>query len=371
MKCKHIYFVHLLNDNSGSPRVLCDMINSLSLHGDEYKKTILTSGHKGFLSNENAKLIKFWYPLFKNKLLKLSSYLFSQIMIFFMLSAHLIFSRLRNEKTIVVINTLLPFGGGLAAKLFANNTVYYIHETTIRPIFLRRFLLFVADWCSSSVLFVSNYVAENSTVERSSKKVIYNCLRSDFSSVSMPDQRSKFNSKTIMFVGSLKIYKGIEQFLLLSTKLVDFNFHAVLNCEEFELKKFISGRILPKNLQFSVRPNRIDKLYEKASVVANLSIPELWVETFGLSLLEGMSFACPVIAPPVGGPTELVDETVAILSDSRDIERIIDFIEYLYSDFSIWQLYSNRAWERSKKFSFEIYSENINIFFKQKFDMIK
>jgi glycosyltransferase involved in cell wall biosynthesis len=371
MKCKHIYFVHLLNDNSGSPRVLCDMINSLSLHSDEYKKTILTSGHKGFLSNGNAKLIKFWYPFCKNKSLKLLSYLFSQITIFFMLSANLIFSRLKNEKTMVVINTLLPFGGGLAAKLFADNTIYYIHETTIRPIFLRRFLLLIADWCSNSILFVSNYVAENSAIERPSKKVIYNCLRSDFSSVSSLDLRSKFNNKTIMFVGSLKIYKGIEQFLLLSKKLVNFKFHAVLNCEELELKEFISGRVLPKNLRFSVRPNRIDKLYEKASVVVNFSIPELWVETFGLSLLEGMSFACPVIAPPVGGPTELVDETVAILIDSRDIERIIDFIEYLHSDFSIWQLYSNRALERSKKFSYEIYSKNINIFIKQQFDMIK
>lgn len=370
MKCEHIYFVHLLNDNSGSPRVLCDMINSLSLHGNKYKKTILTSGHKGFLSDRDANLIEIWYPLYNNKLLKLLSYLFSQVIIFFMLSASLIFSRLKNEKTIVVLNTLLPFGGGLAAKLFSGRTIYYIHETTISPIFLKKFLLLIANWCSNSVLFVSNYVAENSAIERPSKKVIYNCLRSDFSLVSSLDQRSKFNSQTIMFVGSLKIYKGIEQFLLLSKELVNFKFHAVLNCEEFELKKFISGRVLPKNLRFSVRPNRIDKLYEKASVVVNFSIPELWVETFGLSLLEGISFACPVIAPPIGGPTELVDETVGILSDSRDIERIIDFIEYLHSDFSIWQQYSNRALERSKGFSYEIYSKNINIFIKQQFDMM-
>ena len=86
-KVKHIYFVHLLNDNSGSPRVLCDAIKTLECL--DYKKTVLTSFHHGFLSDVASRKVKVFYKVFSNRYLKLLSYLLSQTLTFVLLSFNL------------------------------------------------------------------------------------------------------------------------------------------------------------------------------------------------------------------------------------------------------------------------------------------
>jgi glycosyltransferase involved in cell wall biosynthesis len=40
----------------------------------------------------------------------------------------------------------------------------------------------------------------------------------------------------------------------------------------------------------------------------NLSRPDEWVETFGLTIIEAMAFGIPSIVPTIGGPAELVEE---------------------------------------------------------------
>lgn len=60
--------------------------------------------------------------------------------------------------------------------------------------------------------------------------------------------------------------------------------------------------------------------YQEASIILNLSDVNLWVETFGLTILEGMAYQLPAIVPPVGGVIELVEENKnGFLIDSKDI----------------------------------------------------
>ena len=40
----------------------------------------------------------------------------------------------------------------------------------------------------------------------------------------------------------------------------------------------------------------------------NLSDPEGWVETFGMTILEAMAYGIPSIAPSAGGPLEIVED---------------------------------------------------------------
>ncbi|WP_351089084.1 glycosyltransferase family 4 protein [Shewanella sp. S1-49-MNA-CIBAN-0167] len=366
-KNKHIYFVHLLNDNSGSPRVLSDAISSLD--HTEYEKTVLTSCHEGFLSNVQARKVNIRYFVFSNRYLKLFSYLVSQLSTFIVLSYYLICNKLKGEDSIVLVNTLLPFGAGLSSKLFSNNTIYYIHETMINPLLLKRFLLFVVDKCADSVLFVSNYVLENSAINSPTKKMLYNGLRRDFilSNGLDLDLGSKFKNRTVLFVGSLKIYKGIDQFLAVSFLLPHFKFIAAVNCSKEELRIYLKSRVLPTNFEFMIKPHNLIEIYKQSSLVMNCSIPDDCIETFGLSLLEAMAFGCPVIGPPVGGPVEIVNSNVGCLIDSRNLSEIVGFISLLHNDFGLWRQYSDNAIEHSKLFTSKIYQDRFALFIQDEF----
>lgn len=367
-KVRHIYFVHLLNDNSGSPRVLNDAINSLRC--SEYNKTVFTNASNGFLSNVSARKVIVPYRLFHNKVLKLFFFTLSQVITFFLLSFYLILSKVKGENTIVVVNTMLPFGAALSSKFFADKTIYYIHETMVNPQSLKRMLLFFVDFCSDLTLFVSKYVLDNTEIKSNRKLLLYNGLRSDFKCNRALDLLCKYNSRKVLFVGSLRVYKGIEQYLKLAGLLNNFNFIAALNCSPSELDEFLRGRELSLNINFYIRPNNLIELYENASLVVNFSIPDLCVETFGLSLLEGMSFGCPVIGPPVGGPAELIDSKAGALIDSRKLIDVVDFINFIHRDFNGWREFSDGALKRSEYFSSQSYSERFSSLIQEEFDSI-
>ena len=84
------------------------------------------------------------------------------------------------------------------------------------------------------------------------------------------------------------------------------------------------------------------------------------METFGLTILEAMSLGIPVIAPPVGGPTELVDDgNNGYLIDSRETEVLAQKILELANNPGRCFEFSNAAREKSKLFSPEKFAENI------------
>jgi glycosyltransferase involved in cell wall biosynthesis len=82
----------------------------------------------------------------------------------------------------------------------------------------------------------------------------------------------------------------------------------VVNATEKEIQEYFKGKEIPK--QLIIYPTQTDThpFYQEASVILNLSHPDLWVETFGLTILEGMRYGLPAIVAPVGGVTELVED---------------------------------------------------------------
>lgn len=164
-------------------------------------------------------------------------YIISQIRTFLLLPFLLIKARWKGNDTIVVVNTLLPFGAILAASLFAHKTISYIHETYIKPRALMLFLTMIANRCADEIIYVSHYVRSTLALKRPMDHVVYNGLRRDFN-VPELNLEIKFKERRILFVGSPKQYKGIYTFVSLAKRLPMMKFVALLNASERDFSDF-------------------------------------------------------------------------------------------------------------------------------------
>lgn len=343
---------------SGSPRVLSNLIKFFPKKG---KKILITNVKGGFLCEGDVdKFITVPYVLVRNKYLKLFLYVLNQLLVFITFSFLLLVIKLKREKSTVIVNTLLPFGSALAAKLFANEVIYYVHETYISPPALNKMLTNVALIASDKVIFVSNYVKSfhSNLADKINTHVVYNPLSYDFNGIKLT-AKNAFNEKHILYVGTLREYKGIHEFLSLARMLPARNFIAAVNAEVDEFESFILKNELPDNLRIMRRPENLDELYSHALFTLNLSLPHLCVETFGLTLLESMHFATPVIAPNYGGPKEIINERVGFLVEPTELDKIKHII--LHMNEKNWSIMSKNALDYSKKFSIENYIKEITV----------
>lgn len=356
------YFVHLLNDFSGSPRVLAQAVDAIK---EDNKCTIITSQHKGFLYGlEGTTKMTVPYHNSSNRFITLVNYSIAQIITFLLLSVLLIKGRIKQERSIVVCNTLLPFGANLAAKLFANRLVCYVHEASITPKPLLYFLTKISSVCADELVFVSNYVRDfhKDWAFKLRSTVIYNSFSSDFIQHSEPCNNSpckKFESQSILFVGSLKLYKGIDTFVTLAESLPEYSFTAVLNAEEGEFSFFKKQHQHLHNLTMLCRPNDLPDLYRNHTLLVNLSKPKEWVETFALTLIEAMVCATPVIAPNIGGPLEVVQNESGYTVDVSDLDQVIRHVTLLLNDKHKWLHAAQNAHTQSLRFSPCVYMQKI------------
>jgi len=68
--------------------------------------------------------------------------------------------------------------------------------------------------------------------------------------------------------------------------------------------------------------------YQRTAVVMNLSQTDEWIETFGMTILEAQAYECYIIAPPVGGPVELMSRYPhGTLINSRKVKTISNLIQ--------------------------------------------
>jgi glycosyltransferase involved in cell wall biosynthesis len=355
-----VYYVHLFNDYSGSPRVLRDAIEA----GNKYsgQTYIFSSSHRGFLDDlPDVKKVNFFYARSNSKYIQLVYFFISQVNLFFILLSYLTMGRIKGNNIVLVVNTMLPFGAAMAGKLMGCRIIYYVHETFIKPDYFKKFLRFFIENCAYSVIFVSEFLKKEEAFVKPRAVVIHNGLRSDFpyiEEIGSVKLSIKYSTKKILFVGSLKSYKGIYELLKVARELKSFQFVAAMNCERAELNAFISANEPPENIMFIARPDDLVDIFMECFLVLNLSLVDECIETFGLTLLEGMALGSPVISPPIGGPVEFVTENNGFLIDSRKTSEIVQFIHHLNSSFCTWKKYSEDALMTSKKFSTEQYKKS-------------
>ncbi len=346
---KKIICAHLYNDFSGSPLVLSTVIKGFKNEGLNVE-IITSTESQGFLSELDVEYQNNGYKFWENKYLRLIMFLICQVKMFYQTF------RYRNEDVVIYVNTLLPFGVAIAGKLMGKKVVYHMHETSLNPLILKNFLKWIASKTASEAIYVSEFLSKKEGLNNVSSNVIYNTLSDDFikTAKAFKKLKSTKNDFVILMLCSLKSYKGVNEYVALAKTLPDFTFDLVLNATESEIEVFFSGKELPQNLNLYPKQSNVHRFFQKADLVLNLSHPEQWVETFGMTLLEGMQYGLPTIAPPVGGPTEIVFPKVnGYLIDQRHQDELAQQIKKIATDKKLYHNLSRNAKEIVQQFTME------------------
>ena len=350
--------MHLLNDYSGSPKVLSQVISICKEEGFEME-IYIGEGEKGFLSNLTDNQQFYYYKRFNNKYLTLFSFLFSQCYLFFKLLKH------RKDDVVFYINTMLPFGAALAGKIMNKPIYYHIHETYIQPKLFKQFLRGIIQKTANKVVFVSEYLKCKEYFEQKDEFVIYNTLSQNFLQES---KYSKYHSIkndkfSVLMICSLKSYKGLDEFIKIAEickSEKDIYITLVLNAQKPEIDTYFKFTKIPSNVTIESSQSEVIQFYKNSSLVLNLSKIDEVIETFGLTILEALAFGIPVIVPPVGGPAELVTDGVeGYLISSYKVDTITEKIIELSKNEKKCLELSNNAKKQSLCFNEETFRIDI------------
>jgi glycosyltransferase involved in cell wall biosynthesis len=96
-------------------------------------------------------------------------------------------------------------------------------------------------------------------------------------------------------------------------------------------------------------------------LVVNLSHPEGWIETFGLTLLEAMACGIPVVSPTVGGCVEVVEnDRGGWHIASRDTDALARLVCRLRDDRDVWLCAARAARRSALRFAPERFRQHLN-----------
>jgi len=348
---KEIICFHFLNNYSGSPFILSLVIRAFIDEG--HRVTLYTSKGKGFLSDNPD--IKYKFLMYEWKLNKIwLSFLFilTQLQLFLSVLLNHSFKK----KQIFYINTILPFGAAIAGWLLRLEIIYHVHEHYVNPNLMQKIALKVMQFTADKVIFVSNYLQKTISVKQHNI-VLTNSLSFEFINISdayLLDKRETnrlYNN--ILMVSSLKVYKGVLIFLELARKLPEYEFCLVAGSDHKEVLNFIKAHNPPKNFIIYSAQSNLHPFYQNADILVNLTIPSYCIESFGLTILEGMAYGLPIIAPPAGGPTEIViDGENGYLINASDMNKLISSIRNLSENPEIYNNFSNASLRLSKNYNY-------------------
>lgn len=360
--------VHLYDDFSGSANVCSQVIEALKQHGVTTHVLTGSHGDQGFIRSRHS-TATFPYRLFSNRLLLLSSFVWAQLALFFKVA------RACTGKGVDVVyaSTVLPAAATAAAALCGKKVVSHVHETGLGSRLLFRCLEPAMVRFSSRLVCVSHYVRKTLDLPAEKTVVVPNSLpKSQWKLASEIAGRRMAGAIprdfTIIMACSLLWYKGMDSFIELARALEKenartpcrFKLKLLLNADAAPCDKFIAENNPPACLSIVRRPAAVFEHYADASLVLNLSHAEACVESFGLTLLEAMACAIPVVSPLHGGCAELFEDgNGGWRIDSRNIDALRKLVLHLAHDEEAYRRASARARDNALKFSPEHFEQKI------------
>lgn len=349
-----IVFCHLLNDRSGSPTVLRATLEAL----DARDSGLLFVGAqgRGVLEEAGVPTRRYWYRRSRHRIVTLFTYFISQAALYRALTR----SRDIPSDATIFVNTLLPFAAMLWGRRTGRRVVVHVHEVSITPGPLRRFLTGCAGRSADLLLYVSIDHHARLPIEGPPARIVPNPVSPALAARTgeyIPRQDGPFR---VLMLTSLRGYKGVEEFIALAAALrdrSDIAFDLVLNAEADEVAAFALRHTRVDNVTIHPRTDDPARFYTRADLVLNLTRVDQCIETFGLTLAEAMSFGIPVIAPPVGGPAEIVTHGVeGYCIDSRDIPALRSAILALAEEPGPYAAMARAARARARDFTFDAYA---------------
>ena len=214
------------------------------------------------------------------------------------------------------------------------NTIFVIHNYPIKKNIINYFSIlidnFILKHCSSKIVTVSNdckkFICKYLKTDNVS--VIYNGTKNQQLKNSKIRKRNKrFNNKIkIGFFGKIEKRKGIE-LLINSLEQNKINCEVTLygNIDNFYAKKMIlKSKNLSNKFEFKKTIINIDKILKKIDFVI---LPSINFESFGMILIEAMSFGVPSICSNLGSMKEVIinnrNGLVFERNNSRDLSKIL------------------------------------------------
>lgn len=346
---KHIICFHLFNDYSGSPKVLKIVLEGLLKKGYQIDLITSTGGALDeLLYYKNLSKYSYPYRFSNNPIVTMLRYCMVQLYTFI-----LTFRWLFYKDVAFYINTLLPVGPALAGRIMGKRVVYHYHENAFVKGTFYKVLATIMQKLAHEIICVSEYQA-SFLQQKKCVITIPNALPQNFVNRLTPNFKTAFERKTILMLGSLKLYKSPLKFIELAKRLPQFVFVLVISDTKENIDIFIEKYKINvyKNLTIYPRQNDVVPFYNQASLVLNLSDKKQVVETFGLTALEAMSAGLPVIVPTEGGIAEMVvDGENGYKIDVQNLNQIAECIKTILSDETLYMKLAQNALAYSKRFS--------------------
>ncbi|HOF19914.1 MAG TPA: glycosyltransferase family 4 protein [Bacteroidales bacterium] len=346
----------MLNDYSGSPKILASVIKGLVNNG--FKVDLYTSRVDGgcLSALRGVTYHRIFYKFSQIRLFTFIGFLLAQIRYLFVALGF------KNEKNVIFyINTIMPFGAALGAGLSGKKIIYHVHENPVRKNFIHRIAQLVLTRYAGKVVFVSKYLFNTYDIDENRKKLVYNSLDPEFSAIAGNHEPLYRKPFTILMICSLKKYKGIDIFYQLACEMPEYRFVLVLNAVESEINAYFAGRSIPGNMRLFTGTADLHKFYVSASLVVNLTIPGLCRESFGMTVLEALAYGIPVIVPSAGGIKEMVEDGInGYKVDPLDRKQLVSRIHGLFSDEGKYYQLSLNARKTAGEYSYQKMIQSIS-----------
>lgn len=338
---------HLFNDYSGSPIILRTVLKGLLRNGFHITLRTSRGGILDSLDDENLSTSYYAYHFSPRPLVTMARYAWVQCHTFFYAWRYA-----GKKNCVFYINTLLPVGPALAGWMMGKRVVYHYHENAWIKGHVYKMLSRVMRWIASDIICVSDY--QRRTLHDNRKvTIIPNAVSDKFMAAARADAAAAYSRKTVLMACSCKKYKGVEAFFKVAERLPQFRFLLVLNESSDKVAAFLKELHVPSLENVRVEPSTNDmvSVYARASLLLNLSDRTLFIETFGMTVVEAMCFGLPCIVPEVGGVSELVQEGVnGYHVDSHDTQLLSNRIESLLTDRDFYAQMANNAYESSQNY---------------------
>lgn len=337
--------LHVNNDFTGSTRVFGSVVESVNFN------KIWTNGKEGFLKcNDRVTCLKFNFGKW--------NFLFVNLIVFLL-------ALLKKKEDIYYCSTSLAFGLGLAGWMKGARVVLHKHEVGLGSATLYRILSIVWRVVSPDVIAVSNYCLHGGFTLRSVRtKILYNPNPYSFQDLTITNFVKSTKEFRVIMPSSCKEYKGVNMFIDLARRMPHIKF--ILALSDIDKGVLDSDYISLPNLSVYKQPENLDELYSISHVIVNLSNPAKWIETFGMTLIEGMSFGCIPIAPNIGGPIEIIHKGMnGFLIEEFSISGYYECIELLRSNEKLRYRLSMNAKQDTLQYSLSEFKKALNDFLTQ------